>query len=83
MTEKLCPNRVGFGREGSGGRCCCNCRYHIQDYYHCTTVEVPGRRPLCFCKFPKGWICYIFDQEGATAHSGWSEHGECECHEFK
>lgn len=65
------------------GKCCNNCRYHIQDFYHCTT-----KRPLsedglsyvggCVCSIPKGWICMNPEMEGRV-YSGWTEHGLCEC----
>ena len=80
-----CPNREGLGREGGHGRCCCNCRHHLPDYYHCCTVELPptsGKSRMCVCSLQKGWICYIDDLEGARAHSNWSEHGECEMHDY-
>lgn len=60
------------------GSCCCNCRWHIEDFHHCTTVEDRGGK--CVCSEPKGWIC--MSPEG-HAHSGWTEHGMCEMHEPK
>jgi hypothetical protein len=64
-------------------RCCCNCIFRIQDFHHCTTF--PGRQPgECHCDKPKGWICTgELSQGGTRVYSGWSEHGECEMHEFK
>jgi len=59
------------------GSCCCNCRWHVEDFHHCTTV--PDRKG-CVCSEHKGWICMA---EGDRAHSGWSEHGMCEMHEAK
>ena len=55
------------------GRCCCGCRYHVEDFHHCTTVK---ETPNCVCSDHKGWICMPPDFHGA--HSGWSEHGLCE-----
>jgi hypothetical protein len=67
-------------------RCCCNCKHHLEDFHHCTTVigRNPGER--CYCGDSKGWICLgeiACDPLNGRAHSGWSEHGECELHEYK
>jgi len=61
------------------GRCCCNCRWHIEDFYHCTTYKGPASQ--CMCSTHKGWICMPPDFGGA--HSDWTEHGMCEMHEPK
>ena len=53
--------------------CCCGCRWHIEDFHHCTTV---AERDECVCSQHKGWIC--MPPESERAHSGWSEHGMCE-----
>jgi hypothetical protein len=59
-----------------GGICCCNCRYHIRDFHHCTTTgQVDGK---CVCGAPRGWIC--MPPESGVAYSGWGEHGLCEMH---
>lgn len=69
-------------KEKFNGRCCCNCVFHIRDYYHCTTAW-HLREPFggCVCGIPKGWICAPSESE--RVHSGWSEHGLCECHMLK
>lgn len=64
-----------------GGRCCCNCKYHIKDFQHCTTNRtLMDKKKACICSIPKGWICLAPEFDGAF--SGWSEHGMCEMHEF-
>lgn len=63
-----------------GGSCCCNCRWHIQDFHHCTT-RLDRKPGTCVCGDPKGWIC--MPPELGNAYSGWDEHGMCECHEPK
>ena len=55
--------------------CCCTCRYHHEDFHHCTTTKDRGNR--CVCSDHKGWICMGLER----AHSGWSAHGMCELHE--
>ena len=81
--DDRCPNIDNWHQPGKPGRCCCNCKNHLQDFYHCTTVKEPPGMRICYCSFPKGWICYVADLEGARAHSGWSKHGECEYHSYK
>lgn len=87
-TVALTPNGGLFGsppratkcqKAEHHGCCCCNCKNHIQDFHHCTTVV---SRPLqkCVCSQPKGWICMPPEFDGA-AYSGWTEHGICEMHE--
>ena len=72
IIETPCPNE--------GHACCCNCQHRLKDYTHCTTV--PGRQPgECLCGTLKGFICNIPEYDGAF--SGWSEHGECELHDWK
>ncbi len=63
--------------------CCCNCIHRIQDFHHCTTF--PGRNAgECHCDKPKGWICVgELAHGGSRVYSGWTEHGNCEMHEFK
>lgn len=61
------------------GDCCCNCRWHIEDFYHCATYKGPASQ--CVCSTHKGWICMPPDFGGA--HSDWTEHGMCEMHEPK
>ena len=62
--------------------CCCTCKHHIKDFHHCTTV--PNREPrTCHCGIQKGWICFPYGFDSPVAFSGWTEHGECECHEYK
>lgn len=56
------------------GHCCCGCRWHIEDFHHCTTVK---ERDHCVCSEHKCWICLAPEMDG-FAYSGWSEHGMCE-----
>ena len=65
--------------------CCCNCKHRVQDFHHCTTVTIPlDLQRKCHCNEPKGWICMgEIAQGGTRAYSGWTEHGECEMHEYK
>src|ERR1035437_7335406 len=66
-----------------GGRCCCNCAYHIEDFEHCTTnPTLREEKHGCICSIHKGWICMAPEFERG-AFSGWPEHGMCEMHEFK
>lgn len=61
------------------GSCCCNCKNHIEDFYHCTTSPKPYGVDGCVCSTHKGWICLIsMEGEKPIAHSNWSEHGMCE-----
>jgi len=70
-------------KEKHQGRCCCNCAWHIEDFHHCTTaLELRKEKHGCVCSEHKGWICMTSEFEG-VAHSGWTEHSLCECHEFK
>jgi len=66
----------------SNGECCCNCKNHLEDFYHCTSSPKPTDydedNHRCVCSEHKGWICYINTQDGARASSGWGEHGYCE-----
>lgn len=63
------------------GRCCCNCRWHIEDFHHCTTAwELRSEKGGCVCDEHKGWICMAPEME--HAYSGWTEHGLCEMHDF-
>jgi len=70
------------------GRCCCNCRYHLADYYSCSTVERASDEVKrhyqeigCVCGIHKGWVCAA--PESDRVHSDWDEHGMCELHTFK
>lgn len=66
------------------GSCCCNCKNHYEDFYHCTTQPKPEGVGGCVCSVHKGWICIIEFEEGQTrAHSNWSEHGFCEMYNNK
>lgn len=61
------------------GSCCCNCRNHYEDFYHCITKPKPEGIDDCVCSIHKGWICLIsMDGEKPIAHSGWRAHGFCE-----
>lgn len=68
-------NDCFIGWSDGGGNCCCNCKYHIKDFHHCTTVK---ERTECVCSNHKGWIC--MPPETEKAFSGWAEHGMCEMH---
>jgi hypothetical protein len=70
-------------------QCCCKCKYHIEDFYHCTTA-MPLRDEIeklvggshCICSMHKGWIC--MPPWGHEAYSGWVEHSiGCEMYEEK
>jgi hypothetical protein len=63
------------------GRCCCTCRWHIEDFHHCTTIDRSKFADKdCVCSLHKGWICFPLAE--GRAHSGWTEHGICEMHDF-
>ena len=61
-------------------QCCCVCKYHIEDHYHCMLRGHFYRflRRLgvviakCICDKHKGWICH--PPEMGYAHSAWPEH---------
>lgn len=61
-------------------QCCCVCKWHIEDHYHCTTA-MPLRYEIerlvggdhCICDMLKGWICYPPEMLG-RAFSDWPEH---------
>lgn len=83
----MTPNNVEVGMMSEKcwapehhGRCCCNCKWHIKDYHHCTTLGQKDGK--CVCNDQKGWICLSPISEDC-AYSGWSEHGMCEMHEYK
>jgi hypothetical protein len=71
---------IGYSAENGNttGACCCNCKFHLKDFLHCTTVK--RDEPECVCNTPKGWICVGLEDR---AYSGWSEHSMCEMHMFK
>jgi hypothetical protein len=64
--------------ENGKGQCCCNCRYHIEDFHHCRTYKDKGPITQCVCSMHKGWICMPPESSGAS--SDWAEHGRCEMH---
>ncbi len=66
-------------KEEWNGCCCCNCKNHLEDFHHCTTLP---KLECCVCSTHKGWICKMVfeDSEEIRYHSGWSEHGICEMH---
>ena len=72
-------------KEQFHGCCCCNCKNHLEDFYHCTTHPKPQGVKGCVCSTHKGWICRTSfeDSDKVYYHSGWSEHGMCEMHENK
>lgn len=73
--------RLGLcAKEEWRGKCCCTCKYRLEDFYHCTTAAhaEPGK---CVCSEHKGWVCA--PEETDRVYSGWTEHGLCEMHCFK
>lgn len=60
------------------GECCCSCRYHLEDFHHCTTMLDRPTPGFCVCNQHKGWICSVEANYNGHYHSGWSEHGLCE-----
>jgi hypothetical protein len=72
--------------QSTHGRCCCNCKYHLEDLYHCTTIDriqfaVDNNVKApdgCVCSLHKGWIC----STPIGSYSDWTAHGLCEMHEF-
>ena len=71
-------------KDNYNGACCCNCSNHHEDFYHCATQPKPVGVEGCVCSTHKGWICSIsLDGEETRYHSGWSEHGMCEMHNYK
>lgn len=79
MTD--CPNKHD---PIFGDQCCCNCIHRLIDMTHCCTT--PDRKDgECHCMNPKGYICFPGETTNGElfAHSGWSEHGLCELHEYK
>ena len=71
LADKIVGSTDGLGCAEK--YCCCGCRWHIEDFHHCTTVAESGG---CVCSQHKGWIC--MSPESERAHSGWGEHGMCE-----
>lgn len=66
-------------------QCCCLCRWHWTDYYHCKHSYPEGHESGCVCSIPKGYICVapeIYNGRGGT--SGWPEHSVgCELFEYE
>lgn len=70
-------------------QCCCRCKWHHEDFYHCTTAMdlrkeiekfVGGSR--CICSMHKGWICMAPGM--GRFYSDWPEHSiGCEMYEEK
>ena len=89
MTTSPSKCFKGWADGNASGACCCNCRYHKEDFHHCTTMDrvahavendVPA--PVgCVCSLHKGWLCTGMVGEGGGIHSGWSDHGMCEIHQ--
>ena len=69
-------------KEQFHGCCCCNCKNHLEDFHHCTTLPKPEGVEGCVCSTHKGWICRMGfdDSNDVRYHSGWAEHGMCEMH---
>jgi len=76
------PDCVHKSTEGwQNGSYCCNCNFHFEDFYHCTTNPKPKDHEGCVCGVHKGWICMVsIDGEDSRAHSDWPEHSMCEIH---
>jgi len=61
-------------------QCCCVCRHHYADHYHCAVhQELRGTSlPMegCICRIQKGWICagFLATAGGDRVHSDWPEH---------
>ena len=59
-------------------QCCCVCKFHIADYFHCITLPIMRKsledkgKIQCICGIQKGWICFF--PGGSRAHSNWPEH---------
>lgn len=73
------PDEKGCWLESEHHQCCCNCRYHLKDNYHCTIHKElrASSGDNCVCSFRKGWICvgmFFEDHENGRAHSEWPEH---------
>ena len=75
-------------KELSGGKCCCNCRFHKEDVnnkinppYACVTKHFAGN----------GWICvypmFVISRDGkwhpTYADLGWSIDHDCAGHALK
>lgn len=61
------------------GQCCCNCEYHLRDYYHCSThreLRNALKVDQCICSLPKGWVCagFAFAEGLGQVNSEWPEH---------
>lgn len=57
-------------------QCCCNCRFRLTDYKHCSIHGQPAGK--CVCSEVKGYICTGLLGEGGRAHSEWPKHS-CGC----
>jgi hypothetical protein len=65
-------------KEEFHGQCCCNCEYHLPDFYHCTTNRLlRDQLSTCICSIQKGWVCASPEMH-PTVHSDWDQHGMCE-----
>lgn len=75
-------------------QCCCNCRWHVKDCYHCTTdmdlrkqIEEKTGKSVCICNIQKGWACIApFEDEPGPqrVHTNWPEHSlGCELYSGK
>lgn len=55
-------------------QCCCQCRYRLTDYHHCSTSPTLRRQTThCVCGVMRGYICQPSGFDG-KAHSHWPEH---------
>jgi hypothetical protein len=76
-------------------QCCCNCGFHLPDYYHCSVPMDPGLKNFirtaknvdCICGVLKGRICKdpLSELDGRVRyHSDWPEHSVgCELYKPK
>jgi hypothetical protein len=77
MNEKSdpIPDEKGCYLNSSWHQCCCQCRFHIPDFYHCGVSRPEDMEKGCVCLILKGWICLcLIDENDVRAYSGWPEH---------
>lgn len=55
-------------------QCCCQCRYRLTDYHHCSTSSVLRKQHgACVCDKIRGYSCQPPEFDG-RAYSQWPEH---------
>ena len=83
--EQYCKPIEGecnLGKEVLGDQCCCICKYHLIDYWHCLRMpEALKPKEGCGCHVIKGYICTAREIHGnVSGQSGWPKHSMgCEC----